>query len=26
LNLSSPEPGVTGDWGSAWFWMFKPKN
>ncbi len=25
LNLSAPEPGVTGDWGTAWFWMFKPK-
>ncbi len=25
LVLSSPEPGVTGDWGTAWFWMFKPK-
>lgn len=26
LVLSSPEPGVTGDWGTAWFWMFKPKS
>lgn len=26
LVLSSPEPGVTGDWGTAWFWMFKPKT
>lgn len=25
LVLSAPEPGVTGDWGTAWFWMFKPK-
>lgn len=25
LVLCAPEPGVTGDWGSAWFWMFKPK-
>jgi hypothetical protein len=26
LVLSAPEPGVTGDWGTAWFWMFKPKS
>lgn len=26
LNLCAPEPGVTWDWGTAWFWMFKPKN
>jgi len=26
LVLSAPEPGVTWDWGTAWFWMFKPKN
>lgn len=25
LVLSAPEPGVTDDWGTAWFWMFKPK-
>jgi hypothetical protein len=25
LVLSAPEPGVTGAWGTAWFWMFKPK-
>ncbi len=24
LNLCAPEPGA-GDWGTAWFWMFKPK-
>jgi hypothetical protein len=26
LVLSAPEPGVTSDWGTAWFWMFKPKS
>jgi len=26
LVLSAPEPGVTWDWGTAWFWMFKPKD
>jgi PKD repeat protein len=25
LVLSAPEPGA-GDWGTAWFWMFKPKS
>ncbi len=25
LVLAAPEPGVAGDWGTAWFWMFKPK-
>ena len=24
LVLCAPEPG-SGDWGTAWFWMFKPK-
>lgn len=25
LVLTSPDPGVTGDWGEAWFWFFVPK-
>lgn len=25
LVLCAPEPG-SGDWGTAWFWMFKPKS
>lgn len=25
LVLCAPEPG-QGDWGTAWFWMFKPKS
>lgn len=25
LILASPDPGVTGDWGEAWFWLFVPK-
>ena len=25
LVLCAPEPGA-GDWGTAWFWMFKPKT
>ena len=24
LVLSAADPGI-GDWGEAWFWMFKPK-
>jgi PKD repeat protein len=25
LVFCAPEPGVTWGWGTAWFWMFKPK-
>lgn len=25
LHLSASQPG-TGDWGEAWFWMFRPKE
>jgi len=25
MVLASPDPGVTGDWGEAWFWLFVPK-
>ena len=25
LVLASPDPGVTGDWGEAFFWLFVPK-
>lgn len=25
LVLSSPDPGITGDWGEAFFWLFVPK-
>ncbi|MBW6501626.1 MAG: hypothetical protein K0B05_09560 [Bacteroidales bacterium] len=25
LHLAAAQPG-TGDWGEAWFWLFKPRN